>query len=149
MGEVKLIASATAYGVTRADTLPFTIGLPLVALVTVQTRVDAHGDTVPVFPASSTLIAVGGDVVFTNQTSLAVDVVFDDPTNVAQDDLLCDALGADAPDLYCSSGNIAAWSFSEDDPGFGLRYRQLRAPGTYHYHDSRSGAGGTITVQHD
>ncbi len=147
VGQVTFIASATAYGVTKADTLPFTIGLPLVVQLTIQTRVDMHGDTVAVFPSAPAVIGVDGDVLWINQTTVPVDVIFDDPTNVAQDDVLCALFGSLAPEAVCRSGNIAAWRYDSTDPTPGWRFRQFRVPGTYHYRDTRSGATGTIIVK--
>ncbi len=150
VGRVTFIATATAYGVTKADTVPFTIGLPLSVSFMIETRVDAHGDTVPVFPSAPAVIGVGGDVIWHNTTSLPVDVTFDDPTNVGQDDTLCTSfLGALAPEAFCGVGNIAAWTVDTLPTGGTIitRVRQFLVPGTYHYRSTRYGTTGTIIVK--
>lgn len=148
VGAVTFTASATAYGVTRADTLPFTIGLPVWAAMSITQRVTDQGDTVPVFPLAPTVIGAGGDVSWNNETSLSVDVTFDDSTNVTQDDQVCAAFGAFASDAFCGGGNIPAWS--ADTTGnylLSIRVRHFRVPGTYHYRSTRYGVTGTIIVQ--
>lgn len=144
VGQVRFIASATAYGVAKVDTLSFTIGLPLQATVTIRMRVDAHGDTVAVLPSAPAVIGVGGDVIWSNQTNMLVDVMFDDSANVTQDDFMCTLYGSFMPQAVCRSGNIAAWRYDSTDAG--ARVRQFRLPGTYHYRDTHTGASSTIIV---
>lgn len=150
VGEVTLVATATAYGVTKADTLPFTIGLPLGLFVQPEVRVDAHGDTIVAFPTAPTLLAAGGDVMWFNTTGLPVDVTFDDPTDVRQDDGMC-AMGEGTPyvDVVCGEGNIALWYPGPpgDDVLLGARLRRFPVPGTYHYRSTRYGTTGTVIVQ--
>ena len=144
VGPVTFIASATAYGVTKADTLPYTISLPVQEQLYVEARTDAHGEAVLVFPPAPILIGVGGYVAWINMTSLPIDVVFDDPTNVAQDDDLCALFGS----VFCGSGNIPSWSADPSgDPFASARVRQFWVPGTYHYHSALYGTTGTIIVQ--
>lgn len=152
VGPVTFTASATAYGVTRADTLDFTIGLPLLIPVTVQRGLDANGNVAAVFTPNDIVIGVGGDVYFhwNASTSPSTDVTFDDPSKVYPDDLACltfSPLGLE--DLACGTGNIAAFTRDTTPTGFlhNHRLRQFRAPGTYHFRSTIYGTGGTITVQ--
>lgn len=148
VGAVTFIANATAYGISKADTLSYTIGLPLLIQVNSQPHVDGHGDTVLVF-SSPVLVGVGADVLWYNPTGLPLDVTFDDSTNVAQDDLICGLVaGSPYEEVACGNGNISSW---KADPGgdgtLSNRIRQFRVPGTYHYHSTLYGTTGTIIVQ--
>jgi hypothetical protein len=148
VGAVTFTASATAYGISKADTLPYIIGLPLLIEENPNLQVDSHGDSVMVFTSPVT-VGVGADVIWNNPTNRPLDVTFDDPTNVAQDDLLCGALtGSPYEIIACGHGNIDRWTA---DPGgdatFSIRVRQFRVPGTYHYHSTLYGTTGTIIVR--
>ena len=148
VGTVTFIASATAFGVTKADTLPFTLGLPLQEEIIIQTPVDVQGNTVVAFPPSPTIIGVGGDVIWENEHQVPVDVTFDDPTNAGQDDTACTLKSPQFAVAYCGAGDVPAWSAdTSGDFNMNKRVRQFRAPGTYHYHDTHTGAAGTIIVQ--
>lgn len=151
VGPVTFTASATAYGITRADTLPFTIGLPLNGLVEVRPGIGGGGDVPPVFAPTTLVVGVGADVAFTwnDVTAPPTDVTFDYPDDVKQDDLLClflaPVLGSAA---VCGGGNIAEFP-RDTSAGLNrnLRFRQFPEAGTYHYHSERYGAGGTIIVR--
>ena len=73
-GHAVMIASATAYGVTKADTLDFTVGEWLLAAVEIT---QGAGSLRPV------RIATSGIVFWINQTNQPIDITFDDSTNVA------------------------------------------------------------------
>jgi plastocyanin len=145
-GHVAFIATATAYGVTRADTLPFVFGYPSQSIITIETGRNAQGQTVGVFAADHVTIGPGGTVFFQNPDGPLTDVTFDDPANVAQNDLYC----ALAP-ILCGTGNIEAFSAAQDQQDttnllVGVRVRRLPLPGTYTYHSTIFGTTGTIVV---
>lgn len=148
-GHVTLIAEATAYGITRADTLRFAIGYPSLGLVRIEQLTNADGQVVTVFVPDRFTVGPGADFVFWNRINLAADVVFDDPTNVVQSDTYC----AVAPQL-CGVGNVGAFSAALDSAQAilflpGLRARHITVPGTYTYHSTLLGATGTIIVANE
>ena len=143
-GHVTVIATATAYGVTRADTLPVTVGYPVGGIViNVQPQKDASGHMVNGFVPSDITVGVGAILLFFNPTPDATDLTFDDPTNVAQDDRDC----AYVP-WFCGAGSIDAWAKDPNDPT-GLsagRARRFPVPGIYTYHSTIFGTTGRIVV---
>jgi Bacterial Ig-like domain (group 2) len=72
-GHAVIIASATAYGVTKADTLDFTVGEWLIAAVFISQGAGSLPDAT---------IATGGNVFWINQTTQPIDITFDDSTHV-------------------------------------------------------------------
>lgn len=137
-GPVTFVASTTVYGITRADTLPFTIGLPLVGIVNVRPEAGAAGT---VFSPSTTTVGVGGTVIWMNPNDRLTDVTFDDPTNVLQDDMMCAILGV------CGNGQIDAFGSAENQaPATIMRARRFPLPGDYSYVNTLSGATGTVHV---
>jgi plastocyanin len=142
-GHVTVIATATAYGVTKADTLPVTVGYPVNIVINVKPQKDVSGHTVNGFAPSDITVGVGAVLLFFNNTGVATDITFDDPTNVAQDDRDC----AYVP-WFCGTGSIAAWAKDSSDPT-GLsasRARRFPVPGTYTYHSTIFGTTGRIVV---
>jgi len=119
-GHVVLTASTTAYGITKADTLDFTVGQVDAAIVVLATGT----------PLGTVTVATGGTVMWLNQLGEPVDIAFDDTTNVAQD-----------PNCQCGSGNIPPF----DD----ARSRLFPVPGTYTYHSSAVLGSGTVIVADD
>jgi hypothetical protein len=143
-GRVTIVASATAYGVTRTDTLPFTIGLPLSAFVFVEPGTLAYSTTSTAFAASGVTIAKGGTVLWHWYFGIpSTDVTFDDPTNVAQS---TGGFGADG-----AAGNIpapidcrivdGAYHFMDCNHA-----RTFPVAGTYTYHSTATGATGRVVV---
>lgn len=119
-GHVILTASTTAYGITKADTLAFTVGLVDAAIAFLQ----------PDKPLGTITIAKGGTVQWLNELGQPADITFDDTTNVAAD-----------PSCQCGSGNIPPF----DD----ARSRLFPVPGTYTYQSSAIHGGGTVVVAND
>jgi len=72
-GHAVITASATAYGVTKADTLDFTVGEWLIAAVDISQGAGSLRDVT---------IASGGTVFWINQTTQPIDITFDDSTHV-------------------------------------------------------------------
>jgi hypothetical protein len=129
-GRARLIASTTAFGVTKADTIDITVGLRLTTTVAL-----APGNV----GLGTATIATGGTVTWLNQTGGPADVTFDDPTNVAED-----------PNCLCGAGNVPP--FGNADPNdFAANQvsRRFPVPGTYTYHSSAVAGSGTIVVQDD
>lgn len=125
-GHVQLVANATAYGVTKADTLLFTVGQPLQATVWLQSRLGLGEDTV----------GTGGIVQWQNKTGRAADVTFDDPTNVMED-----------PGCQCGAGNIPPFGSADpNDMAANVHSRLFPVPGTYRYHSAATGGDGVIVV---
>jgi len=120
-GHAVITASATAYGVTKADTLDFTVGEWLIAAVTIS---EGAGSL------RSATIAIGGTVLWFNQTNQPIDITFSDSADVAQDFVLC----------QCGSGNIRGLQ-----PG-GLAGRAFPVPGSYLYNSVAAQASGAIIV---
>jgi hypothetical protein len=145
-GEVTFYATTTAYGVTQADTLPFTIGLPLLVTIEVRLQTTPAGDTTVLLPPA-TVLGVGGDILWDNPTAVPVDVTFDDPSTIVQDDVLCSFLGALAPEAFCTGGDIAPFAIDTSGPFLSTRVRRFPVPGTYHYQSPLHGTTGTIVVQ--
>jgi len=73
-GHVVITASATAYGVTKADTLDFTVGEWLFAAVFITQGAGS---------LRAATIATSGIVFWINQTNEPIDITFDDSTDVA------------------------------------------------------------------
>jgi hypothetical protein len=142
-GTLTIYATATVYGVTMADTLPFVIGHPIVLPMEIQSQTNANGQVVNVFVPNNVVLGPGASILFGNATLLPTDVTFDDPTNVAQADQYCVFL----PSL-CGTGNIDAWARDPtDDSGItGLRARRFPVPGTYTFHSTIFGSTGTIVI---
>ena len=133
-GQLSIIASTTAFGVVMADTILFTITMPVSQLVAIAPPPNVNGDLV--FAPSTVEIAAGGEIVWANYSLTPADVVFDDSTDVAEDILIC----------FCGSGNIAPIvGDSTFGPGFSVR--RFPVPGTYDYHTTApGGASGKIIV---
>jgi hypothetical protein len=145
-GHVTLIASATAYGVTRADTVLFTVGYPVSLFVSVEQRTTTDGRTVNVFVPDRLEIGPGGSIVFANATGVATDITFDDPTNVMQADEYCGPFYAATAPWLCASGNIESFT---SDPSGGLeawRARSFPVPGTFNFRSTIFGTTGTVVV---
>ena len=142
-GQVTVYATTTTYGVTKADTVQYTIGHPIIIAVNIVSETNVNGQVVNGFSPNNMELGPGAVVLFGNPSTVLTDVTFDDPTNVAQADTYCGFL----PSL-CGTGNIAAWARdSTDDSGVtGLRARRFPVPGTYTFHSTIFGTTGTIVI---
>jgi len=132
-GRVMISASATAYGVSKVDTVLFTITMPIINDI-VLTQTDS---TTVGFVASRVTIRQGGTILFVDFTPQRVDMVFDDSTHVAQDSLIC----------KCGAGNIPP--FGADTTNFfaDITTRSFPIAGTYTFHSTLvPGLSGKITV---
>jgi hypothetical protein len=142
-GRVIVVATGTAYGITKGDTLSFTIGYPVTLLLSVALQQSASGQQVAAFVPNHLVMGTGGVVLIFNPTTVATDITFDDPANVAQADEYCGFL----PD-FCGSGNIEPFASNPDDPSStsGNRARRFPVPGTYRYHSTIFGTTGAIDI---
>jgi hypothetical protein len=149
-GYVKFVAATTAYGITLADTLDFTIGQPLVSAVMfgASSRGEFTGmpQFEPMFNRDSIEVTVGSMVAWQNPYPHLTDIVFEDPANVEGAPLffLCQFYG-----ISCDGGDIEP--FGNDpalgDPSNGTRARVFNTLGTYRYHSSLfPEASGVIVV---
>jgi hypothetical protein len=142
-GHLDVYAATTTFGVTKVDTLPYTIGYPTLILINISQQMQPNGQSIPVFIPDSVVLGPGAGVVFINQFGPATDVTFDDPTNIAQDVLFC-LFGP----ITCGTGNIAPWTFDPNDLS-GLsswRVRDFPVPGTYNFHSALFGTTGIIVI---
>jgi hypothetical protein len=142
-GHLDVYATTTTYGVTKVDTLPYTIGHPTQVIIDIPPQVQPNGQSISVFSPDSVVLGPGARVLFGNELGPATDVTFDDPTNVVQDDLYC-SLAV----LLCGSGNIAPWTFDPTDPSgvSAIRVRRFPVPGTYRFHSELFGSTGVIVI---
>ncbi|HEU4642606.1 MAG TPA: hypothetical protein VFS44_09135 [Gemmatimonadaceae bacterium] len=150
-GQVTVIASATVYGVTKADTVTYRIGNPLTGILNVAAEKDASGRSVNGFKPDLLLIGPGGTVDIVNLTGVATDLTFDDPTNIVPDSTFCVPPYTTLNPAICAGGNVEAFARdSSDQSGLtALRVRRFPLPGTYHYHSTIFGTTGTIVVSDD
>jgi plastocyanin len=142
-GQVTVYVTTTTYGVTKSDTLPYTIGHPILMQIEIVPQQLASGQIVSAFSPAYVELGPGARVLFLNTGAPATDVTFDDPTNVAQDDLYCSLIP-----IFCGAGNIAPW---DPDPNAAKgvwvpRVRLFPVPGTYAFHSTIFGTSGTIVV---
>jgi hypothetical protein len=147
-GHVTIVASATAYGVSRTDTLRYTIGYSVQRELDVVAQVSASGQTVGGFNPPVIFVGPGARIIIVNQTNLATDLTFDDPTNVARDEEFCVPPYIDAFPFFCEDGNVEAFANDPNDPSGAsiFRFRRFPVPGTYRYHSTIFGTTGTIVV---
>lgn len=155
-GTVMVTASTWWYGISRVDTLRYIIGEPIYRQIEVLFYVPfGQSKNAAYFQPGIVTIGVGGVVDWDNgqQNQIAnppIDIVFDQPEAAAP---AC--AWADCIDMTTSgSGNIApfAWDPTLNTSDWasvasGNRARTFTIPGTYRYHSSLYGVGGTIVVR--
>jgi len=158
-GTVRVVARATAYGVTQVDTVVLTVTWPVVQMVEIGSSEPGH----PLFFPRELRLAPHGLVGWVNWLeSDGFDIVFDDTTNVARPPaIICDRfvrLPDDfGPGEHCGTGNfvvsakpLAASLPNTDFPVFWTtQVRQFPVPGVYTYHSTRAGFTGRIIVTTD
>lgn len=155
-GRVTFVATLTAYGVTKADTLPYTIGYNLIFDMQTAPQITSSGQTVWGFVPNTITAGTGAEVLFINLAGPPIDVTFDDPTNVADPASgvelipLCATLTPTYPDA-CGSGNIPAFARAAGDStgNSAVRLRSFPVPGTYTWHSTMFGTTGKIVVLND
>ncbi|HWZ57800.1 MAG TPA: hypothetical protein VNW46_02400 [Gemmatimonadaceae bacterium] len=145
-GNVTFYATTTMYGVSKSDSLPFTIGEPTAVLVDVRAYTPtASRAPVSYFEPGTIVIGVGGAVVWTNISGQNADVAFDDSTDVQAAAVLFYGF---FPIPATGAGNIPPFP-----SGVGIasrpstRARSFPKPGTYSYHSRLYNTTGTIIVK--
>lgn len=149
-GRTTIIASTTAYGVTAADTVEFTVTMPVFSVVQIDQRPAYLGGPMQfAFAPEEVTVSPGGNVVWVNMSGQPVDVVFDDTPNVAEHGAVsCANAGITDPG---GTGNIAAFGELQDPQAPTLsaencRSRSFPVPGVYAYHSALTGATGRVVV---
>jgi plastocyanin len=120
LGKARVVASTTSYGITKTDTLEFTIQYGMAGNVTAYNMLP----TAPItFSPSAVLIGVGGTVRWFNSGNGPVGITFNN--------------GID----HIVGGNIPSIGVFQSDT------RQFTAAGTYTYTETGSGSTGTVIVR--
>ncbi len=153
-GPVDIIATTTAYGITKADTLSFIIGQPLSGNIAIVQQLDASGVMRNVFAPDRILVGTGSDVTWYNETGIATDVTFDDPADIVAREFYCRPFYTDKEPALCADGNIEAFGMPAVINGVpdslaayhNKRARHFPVPGTYTFQSVSSGATGVIVV---
>ncbi len=143
LGKVKIIASAYAYGISRADTLDLTIGYPLLSKMFFRLRAKADGTGVEVYADMGNPVTIGvGGVVSFNAGALSdtVYVIFDDTTHIEISSRRGDAGESISTSLI---GNVVT---REDPIYLGIISRRFTAPGEYVFRDTKHHIVGRIHV---
>lgn len=158
-GQVRMVARTTAYGITKVDTVTYTVTMPTVDLFT-----TVPGPTgAAIFDLLEARIRSNGIVGWANTLDESVDVVFDGPTHaIMPPDDGCSFLqlytdfGAFDPGSSCGVGDIVLTPHTEQDldgdgfpPQFSIQVRQFPVPGVYPFHSARLGVSGRVIVTDD
>ena len=143
-GHLQFYASAMAYGVRVADTVDFTITMPLGWQVSFKQSPLRDGGLV--FVPHESVIAPGGAIEFFNSSLTPVDVTFDDPTLVVERN----PTGVRCPFGVDSGGVGNILPFGGQDvrinfPG-NCKSRRFPTPGVYPFRSTLNGATGRIIV---
>jgi len=136
-GQVTVVSQTDAFGVAKADTIPFIITMP--AFTTVYIAQPYAGAPTVIASPSPIEIAQGGTVAFFDFTLNQLTVTFDDSANGAEDELFC----------HCGAGNIPLWGGDTSADWYDLdqRGRSFPVAGTYTYHVAGLGSTtGSIIV---
>jgi hypothetical protein len=159
-GQARVVATATVDGVTRADTVLYTVTWPAGQLIKVIAA-PAGGRT---FDFPEIRLAPHGVVVWLNEVvGDAVDVTFDDPTNVGlpPSTICLDFIEAQplqfGPGPQCGTGKVLVPGLPAPgvvpegyNPLFWTsQVRQFPEPGIYRYHSTSTGTSGRIIVTTD
>ncbi|HEY9479988.1 MAG TPA: hypothetical protein VIP79_07850, partial [Gemmatimonadaceae bacterium] len=141
-GEVRAVARTSAYGVTKADTMVFTVTVPVINGVLVE---PGPSNGPPRVGATTVRIRPGGYVFWTNQTADSVSVSFDDPASAAQIADICSGIGGAYP-VHCGSGNIPPFMSTTNNFFEDTRGRQFMEPGSYAFRIEPLGVTGLVIV---
>lgn len=160
-GQVRMVVRTTAYGVTKADTVTFTVTLPLLAGFDIALNLNG----VPGFVAPEVRILPSGIVKWESKVRDEVDVVFDDPTHVVMAPTdgcnlvpLVISSGYWAPGSSCGTGNMVITPAAPPPTGTintvpSVQIRQFPLPGVYPFHGTFHSTGlsasGRVIVTND
>lgn len=167
-GVVTIYASATMFGVTKADTLQYHVGWPLATgIVAAPLPLRGPGNFfLKYIPGKLTKaasapvrIGTGGVVAWRGESTEETEVVFDDPTHVrAYETLSASLLNPALCDpsnisFYPVGGCAAAGNFVlppvtivEGMTIYSYAYRVFRVPGVYNFHNARNGVRSQVVV---
>ncbi len=143
-GRVRITAIATAYGVTRADTVVYVIGYPVFSGIQIIPQTVGGKTTVGFWPSHLTL-GNGATVAFENLSHTMVDITFDDSTHVDSSAVFCPFWRLFAP-WVCGAGNIPPFATDTTVPLSGFRQRAFPVPETYNFHSTLFGTSGQIVI---
>jgi hypothetical protein len=137
-GQVTIIASTRAFGVAKADTLPFTITMPAFMAVIIAPPPGTTGPNLVTSPTVAT-IAAGGTILFMDFSLSQINITFPDPSVIAEDQLVC----------FCGSGNIDTYGADTVNLDNDFKGRSFPVAGTYVYtvHGGPNALTGTIVVE--
>jgi hypothetical protein len=121
-GQVTIVASTLAFGVARADTIPFTITMPAFMAVIIAPPAGTTGPNLVTAPSIAT-IAAGGTILFWDLSLSQINISFPDPSVIGEDQLVC----------FCGSGNIDTYGADTVDIDNDFRARSFPVAGTYVY----------------
>jgi hypothetical protein len=147
LGQARIVARTTAYGVSKADTVTFTIKPPVIQAIILHPAAAGAGGIEP----SDALVQPNGFVFWTNLSGQTADVTFDDPTNVTEVSAAIRDVATNLgnrPDIGSGgAGNITAFEYTGGTfAGAAARVRQFPVPGVYPYRNTVTGATGRIIV---
>lgn len=143
-GRATIVATATAYGVTRTDSLPFVVGYPATVLSELAPFRVVGGAPVVTFYGPLT-VTPGATVIWYNPAgNPATDIVFDDSLQVDTAYAYCFAPGP--PNTICGAGNVPPFATDTSKGIYGFAVRRFLAAGTYRYHSSIFGTTGEVDV---
>ncbi len=164
-GKTTIYAAATVFGVAKADTLPYRIGLPITGRFVVAKRTDGRpGSTMP---ERVLTLAAGAEVrwvALAADTAMDLDISFTDPTHVAgflgSPVSLHDPLTASLCEIFafvygpagvdCANRGDFVLPATQNPftgmAGFGIAARTFPVPGTYDFRSTGHGLQGRIVV---
>lgn len=141
-GRVMLSANATSCGVTMADSVPYTITMPVYTLVNVKPNPARTGRTTStIFEPHDITIRPGGVVLWWNTSEAPFDVTFDDPAAVAVSTIPCGTVLLCLDPEPMVGGDIPATMEK--------RSRRFPVAGVYPYRSKLTGASGRVIVTGD
>ncbi|HEV7703860.1 MAG TPA: hypothetical protein VGO46_06180 [Gemmatimonadaceae bacterium] len=144
-GNVLIIATATIYGASHVDTLPFAVGLPITYIVNVAPSKVPNSTPSTTFTPSEIHVGRGAVVSFAWVVDIRpVDITFDDPTHVAEDTV--NFFGG-----HTGGGDIAPPDGCKSAVPFAsllncIKGRAFPDAGVYAYHSTLTGAAGQVIV---
>ena len=154
-GHITVFANAIAYGVSRSDSIAFTVKQPVLSYVMVLSRTPTNSTKAQSsFSPGTATVAQNGVMIWMNESGQPVDIVFDDTTGVEpltgifQE--FADAFySLDTPNNPNLGGNIPAFAATDSTnggDGRGVRLRAFPNLGTYPFHSTLYNTAGKIVV---
>jgi hypothetical protein len=151
-GVTTITCSATIYGVSRADSIPIRMGMPLYSKLTLDAVLVVSGKAPVVVSSTVVKIGVGGIIQWDNRSKQQVDLVFDDSTALQSVPLSEGVLGSGILGFPCGASAQAKRSCPLPSgagnlllppntsrgltDGKGRDFRRFPVAGTYPYHST-------------